>query len=538
LKTIGVGNGWDGDGLGDDYFDPSDDGVGRWFGANPGIGGTIGGAAHTDRKPDRKREGGGTPVELVFVPPFGSNYSVQLEEEEAPGEDIYHHRDAYLADGVGLRSPIPSVGITPASPARAANSIFTQPIVASPQPVSQGVSNPVDITEEDAYDYFRGPDLGEDFTGRRAHSLRKRSLEDLGGGAVLRYSLGGSTGVVEGRNSVQGDKMLEVPVNDEGDRGRETSRSGSTSRSRSEERSRSRSRSRTPSPLFSSTKPTSSAVPVTVPHVGSSHERPTSPPSSNALLSPPLRGRTPTVSEPQSRGRSSTRGSSSFSDRERSGSRGASSPIGSISPDGSIGIGIGAGRSTYAQIAGERGKERAGAGRVLNGSLSPDDSIGRVKSAVANGRRQSRSDSDTRMARTHPSASFSSSTAGSNPGPVKMSTPRSPLVEQYLVKPAPSIHIPVPVANPADATEEERRSRQPTPANSPIVTKKSSPISAPTLSQVGRATPPSKATTTNGVLEARAVAERAHDVDHSGTLVGRAVDMAGAFLGVIWQGHG
>jgi len=146
---------------------------------------------------------------------------------------------------------------------------------------------------------------------------------------------------------------------------------------------------------------------------------------------------------------------------------------------------------------------------------------------------KSRSDSEARTPRT-PSASVSSSTTGNNPGTVKLSTPRSPLVEQYLVKPAPSIHIPRPETNPEDATEEERRSRQPTPANSPIVTKKSSPITVPTSSQ---AIFPSKAAPNrgaSGALETCAVAERAHDTEHGGTLVGRAVE---AFLGVIWQGH-
>lgn len=86
-----------------------------------------------------------------------------------------------------------------------------------------------------------------------------------------------------------------------------------------------------------------------------------------------------------------------------------------------------------------------------------------------------------------------------------------------------------------------RRSRQPTPANSPVVAKKSSPISGPISTPVARAVPASKVTTdrdANKVLEAQIATERGHDMDHGGTLVGRAVDIAGAFLGVIWQGHG
>ncbi|KAJ6619901.1 hypothetical protein B0H10DRAFT_2433181 [Mycena sp. CBHHK59/15] len=178
---------------------------------------------------------------LVYVPSVGS--AARRESPPVPVEEadfVYTHRSAYFSAG------------------------------------------------DDAYDYFGGPDLGEDFTRRRA----RRRGDDA--------------------------EILEIEK-------------GSRSRSRS----RSQSRSRTPSPaVLAGTSPPSAASP---------------PPVRSGLLSPPPRGRDSrdSSSSSQGRGRSATRtsSSSSLSDRERSRSS-HTSPLGSLSPDGIAAYG------TYARFKG------------------------------------------------------------------------------------------------------------------------------------------------------------------------------------------
>ncbi|KAI0642185.1 hypothetical protein C8Q79DRAFT_929196 [Trametes meyenii] len=380
-------------------------------------------------------------LDLVYVPP--ASYSSPGTPNFGSNEDVYHHRESYFSIGTSspyprsplVRSPapgssprIPSVDMPPEHSSGVPIIHRTNPgglygpqgIVDSPMQIDDIAHPPI----EDAYDYFGGPDLGEDFSHPRVHLSRRRSRPEIRDDdndderveEVMRYAEGGASSVTNGRSSGgwhtvtspnAADATMPVVVVNEV--------SGAV-----EERQE-RSRESSPSPPLAthrlpeeqgSSPPTASlpstpAVPV--PRVSSAHTQPassisspTSIPSSlpaaspcdPALLSPAdgpallTRGRAPhspsvsgstttgsssyshstdsrSASASSSRGRSSTR-TSSFSDRERSGSRsrsrGTNSPMGSISPTGSA-VGIGA-----AGYAGGRCRDRGGGGGSGSGS--------------------------------------------------------------------------------------------------------------------------------------------------------------------------
>ncbi|KAK1236218.1 protein phosphatase regulator [Marasmius sp. AFHP31] len=366
------------DGFGDEAL--SDDGGG--FGAPLGRSSGLNGWRSSESDPE---ENLGTPVELVYVPPpsgrYGSSYGgrsshssqsggfrinssvngedAEVEQMEEAGEARRLGRsddaEVQVKQTHSSSQPQPTAENGEAQPDAASTTSSSDalrepgnqskrkptsslgsfgpslPIVVRTPPAVERPRGSEDETEEDAYDYFGGPDLGGDYSTRRNPNRRNNKAPEVG-------------------------------------------RSGSSS-SLNEER-KSRSRSRTPSPQ--------SATPaIAVPG-----QRPSSPGSSSALLSPPLRGRGAHGSgfgESSSRGRSSTRtSSSSLSDRERPRSRSNhSSPIGSLSPDGSA-IGLNYGvyatgrigdrgdreRERPAQRTGGRGRERTE--RRLSHSLSPD----------------------------------------------------------------------------------------------------------------------------------------------------------------------
>ncbi|KAI0675758.1 hypothetical protein C8Q78DRAFT_1074748 [Trametes maxima] len=381
-------------------------------------------------------EGRTTPspkeLDLVYVPP--ASYSTPGTPNFGSNEDVYHHRESYFSIGTAspyprsplVRSPapgssprIPSVGMPPEHSSgvpiihrtNSGGLYGSHGVVDSPMQIDDIAHPPI----EDAYDYFGGPDLGEDFSHPRVHLSRRRSRPEIRDDdndderveEVTRYAEGGASSVTNGRSSggwhtvtspnAMNTDMPVVVVNEV---------SGAV-----EERQE-RSRESSPSPPLAthrlpeeqgSSPPTASlpstpAVPVPrvspahtqpAPSISSPNSIPSSLPAASpcdpALLSPadgpPSRGRAPhspsvsgstttgsssyshstdsrSASASSSRGRSSTR-TSSFSDRERSGSRsrsrGTNSPMGSISPTGSA-IGIGSG------YAGGRCRDRGGGG--------------------------------------------------------------------------------------------------------------------------------------------------------------------------------
>jgi len=492
----------------------------------------------------------GTPVELVYVPPLGSNYSLGLDEPDYPGEfdrdayaedeeevtqigeTVYHH-SASVNGSIGFGgasfgsstpipiSSVPMVIIDPEAVDATIGSTRTQTI-------RQHKSRP-DVEEEDAYDFFGGADLGEDYY----YSRRGRGYErERGGGSSP--STGGlivNTGIGGGGGGYGYTERTSRENRDRGSDSRRTlARSGESAAPAGAEerqsRSRSRSQSRTPSPAFLVSPPTNN---VSVPPVevvgngsmgrrrGSSASLPSAPGSwitrpdiaqpTSDRLSPPARGRQPEVqssyttgSSSQSRGRSSTRTSSSSS-WERGGSLG-SSPLGSLSPDGGRIVGSPIGPSGIDAVLGgaavlagggrvdrdregkererekQRGRERRGrdrtSGKVL--SASEVESLGRedVVGAIA----QSPTSSD--------SASNNTTIMGAPVGaPEEEEEPLDPELG-YLRR----------------AEEEQRRRVHPTPSNSPVVSMR--PFDddhAAASSSVGTATPTTASTTSHSSSE-------------------------------------
>ena len=501
LKTKGVGNGAEAD---DDYEYPvsASDGA-TWYGAGTDV-----------------------PVHLVYVPPLGSNYCMDSSDLQG-GDDVYRHREAYFSVGTGggMDISVPSVDVTPSPPSGQATMFYQTPLVASPASGNGA--------EEDAYDYFEGPDLGVAFADKRTHSqptvlqeVHDTDTVNVGRPDMVKFVEGGAVSVVSPRSN-GAPQVVVKGVNGVVEEGRERSRS------------RSRSRSRTPSPGEFSTPSTSiplASPVVTVPRVASSHsiEQSLASSSNGSLLSPPdigpSRGRSSTpVSESHSRGRSATR-NSSFSDRERSSSRGTSSPIGSISPEGSaVGIAIGSAYGVYAngrdrELTARKGRgERGRIGRK-DQSASVDDvrtsSLGRF----GDGRRVASNSPASSGSSTVSAASTAVPTHGSSP--LRISTDSSHL--------GSAMTTPMPTPIPANTEEEQvQRSRHPTPADSPVSTMKLSlPVPPPQLSSASTTVPHSS----KGIVGPPGSPTSVKALE-DGTLVGRAVASAGAFLGSIWQGN-
>lgn len=451
-----------------------------------------------------------SPVELVYVPPNYTRADIDGVDGDGAVDDMMAERY--------------HKSLKP-------RQFFDGPIVASPSPDVD-----VPMKEVDTRAYFEQHERVEP--------------EAEGPESGLHYSRGGAGNVP----IVQNLGRPEVVVSSEDTSGERLSRSDSRSRSRS----RSHSRSRTPSPSLASiqTPPQSTAVPV---------PRSSSFSSSSGLLQPPdaPRGRSASSSTlssqaegQQTRGRSVTR-TSSFSDRDSE----SIDRLGSLSPDGGFGLAIGIGsayvggrdrdarsdrqREGVVRIV-ERGRDRVGRRTDSNSgsgsSLSPEDP--RAPTVV------------TAPLPEPPKKKFTSASSSSSDSStisaVSVSTVRPP--PQLVLNTGPSTQTDLTQAASASATsvsssstvipptpnqaqtikeEQECISRQPTPANSPILAMRPafpSPKSYSTASSSRHGRKPSAGTSRSPT--------RGDDRQQGGTLVGRAVEImsnAGAFLNSFWH---
>ncbi|TFK39764.1 hypothetical protein BDQ12DRAFT_664992 [Crucibulum laeve] len=475
-----------------------------------------------------EREGSdGTPVELVYVPPFGSNYSLSIGTDEDEGDEyeeeyiektapilgggedlvvqretreVFHHRPGFGDYPDTTPTPI-AVARTP--PLSRQGSVSEGNGNLTPGPTSAPIPVPTVIVpggammeEEDAYQFF-GPGadlgLGDEYSGYAGRGGERE-------GAYAKRS--GSSGSLNGIGGVE-----------------------------KEREGRSRSRSRTPSPAIISPTPppSSSKTPVSKP-VGAvdvpNHHRKrscsVSPSSTTTLLSPPARGRSFQDLPSQGRGRSSTRtpsSSSSLSDRGASFS--STSPIGSLSPDaiGSAYAGGRVDREREREKSEKRGREvgrdrergRDRTGKRLSVSVSPEapvpfgsvgtgeGSLGVVADRVETLNEQEREQQQLQhlavpsaMASSFSSSSSVSSASSGNtvipegkPGPSSISscsssstaTPipisedeRLRLREEEFLRRAEEEH--------QHWVEEDKQRRiHPTPSNSPVLTMRPQPPS-------------------------------------------------------------
>ena len=555
LKTTGAGERtvW-GDSFGDDY-NYSDDNDTRWY---PGE------RQHTSSSEH-------TPVELVYVPPLGSSYHLHAEPE-----GIYSLNGRHYDEDADDTLVLPPSAAAAASRAHA----YARPAVQTG-----------DREEfESAYDYFGGPDFGDEFSRTRTASTREREevarrgrsegsasvsdnmAEGEGGREMLRFAHGGAASVTGGRSPAE---LPEVVLNGRSGVVADSSSPLDTqARMRILSRLGSGRRTRTPSPIeFSSPSdptparvagigradphPTDEGLSLAVPVSPGHGNRPVLHPRSAsyspppALLPAPTRGRSglpksasalalgaDAVQERgRGRGRSSTRSSPSVSDRERD--RYGGSPMGSLSPEGLGGLG---GARGYAYAGGrdmerekekERDRERTG-GR------------GRERTSRRVGANPSPEDASMNSRSRDSSASPAVSAANGNARPVCLDLAKDRVNGVAL--------------NAATATfqreAEVHRSWNPTPVNSPITdTFGKSPFSAtsppvsPTTRMITTAivstplaatSPSSKMYSPNGVL--RGTGRQANNAElhlENGTLVSRAVGIvssAGAYLG-LWHNN-
>ncbi|KAG2042688.1 hypothetical protein BDR03DRAFT_978656 [Suillus americanus] len=451
-----------------------------------------------------------SPVELVYVPPSYICADIDGVDGDGVVDDMITERY--------------HKSLKPAQ-------FFDGPIVASPSP-----DEDVPMKEVDTRAYFEQHERVEP--------------EAEGPESGLRYSHGGAGNIP----IVQNLGRPEVVVSSEDTSGERLSRSDSRSRSRS----RSHSRSRTPSPSLASiqTPPQSTAVPV---------PRSSSFSSPSGLLQPPdaPRGRSASSSTlssqaegQQSRGRSVTR-TSSFSDRDSE----STERLGSLSPDSGFGLAIGIGsayiggrdrdarsdrqREGVVRIA-ERGRDRVGRRTDSNSgsgsSLSPEDP--RVPTVVkASLPEQSKKKFTSASSSSSDSSTISAVSASTVRPPPQLVLNTGPSTQTDLTRAASasatsvsssSTAIP-PAPNQVQTIKEEQEciSRQPTPANSPILTMRPgfpSPKSYSTASSSRHDRKPSAGTSRSPT--------RGDDRQQGGTLVGRAVEImsnAGAFLNAFWH---
>ena len=558
LKTTGAGGrtAW-GDSFGDDY-NYSDDNDTRWY---PG-------------ERQRTSSSENTPVELVYVPPLGSSYHLHSEPES-----IYSLNGRHYDEDADDTLVLPPSAAAAASRAHA----HARPAVQTG-----------DREEfESAYDYFGGPDFGDEFSRTRTASTREREevarrgrsesaasisdnmAEGEGGREMLRFAHGGAASVTGGRSPTE---LPEVVLN-----GRSGVVMDSSSpldpqaRMRTLSRPGSGRRTRTPSPieLSSPSDPSPTRVagigradphaadegrslPVPVPPGHGNrpvlHPRSASYSPPPALLPAPTRGRSglpksasalalgaDAVEERgRGRGRSSTRSSPSVSDRERD--RYGGSPMGSLSPEGLGGLG---GARGYAYAGGrdmEREKEKE-RDRERTGGRGRERTARRVG---VNSSSEDASMNSTGSRSRDSSASHAVAAVNGNARPLYLDLAKDRVNGVAL--------------NPATATSqreaEMQRSWNPTPVNSPTTdTFGKSPFSAssPPMSPTTRmmatsvtatplaaASPSPKMYFPSGVL--RGAGKQANNAElhlENGTLVSRAVGIvstAGAYLG-LWHNN-
>lgn len=294
LKTTGVWSEGFGDEEGnDEEFESWDTWSGRdtypgsgkkGKGKTTGLYGSFGLVGESDKEGQSSE---GTPVELVYVPPFESNYSLGMgddgsyEEYKEPEEhrdvggrkaQVYQTGVTRLTDSNGtsipsLSPPLSPSGLIPSRGSRTGNRQWSS-------------------TEEKYGCYaFGGPDLGDDYYYAR------RSDQECDGV----FSLPSTSAIAPG-----GGGLSTSGSERQRERGRErrTVVQGGEER---QSRPRSRSHSRTPSPAFISSPPSTAPTPTAsngqVPRKRSSSASATpsaaAGPMTNDLLSPPVqRGRT------------------------------------------------------------------------------------------------------------------------------------------------------------------------------------------------------------------------------------------------------
>lgn len=448
-----------------------------------------------------------SPVELVYVPPS------------------YICADIGGVDGDGVVNDMMAKryhqSLKPAQ-------FFDGPIVASPSP-----DEDVPIKEVDTRAYFE------------QHERVEPQAEGPESG--LCYSHGGAGNVP----TVQSLGRPEVIVSSEDNSGERLSRSSSRSRSRS----KSHSRSRTPSPSLASMQMPPQSIAVPVPRSSSFS-------SPSGLLQPPdaPRGRSASSSilssqaeGQQQRGRSVTR-TSSFSDRDSE----STESLGSLSPDGGFGLAIAIGsayvgtrdrdarsdrqREGVVRVV-ERGRDRVGRRTDSNSgsgsSLSPEDP--RVPTVVtAPPPEPSKKKFTSASSSSSDSSTISAVSVSTMRPPSRLVLNMGPSTQTNLTQAAStsvsssSTVIP-PAPNQAQTIKEEQEciSRQPTPANSPILTMRQafpSPKSDSTTSSSRHERRPSAGSSRSPT--------RGDDRQQGGTLVGRAVEImsnAGAFLNSFWH---
>ena len=384
LKTTGVWSEGFGDEEGNDDEFGSWDTKGLWSGQETyagngkrgkgktaGLYGSFGLVGESDKE---GQSSDGTPVELVYVPPFESNYSLGMGDEEykEPEEnrDVMGRKARVYQTGVSRGDSNGTSIPSPFSP----STLSSSGLISNKGSPRTGDRQWSSMEEEYGCYVFGGPDLGEDdyYAQRREQGCDgvfpspSSSAAPLGGGGGL---------------STSGSERQR-----ERERERRTVVQGGEER---QSRSRSRSQSRTPSPAFISspvsTAPTTTASNGQVPSGRKRSLSASATPSAaaglltNDFLSPPAqRGRTLTqpqfqsqlLSQPQSRGRSSTRTASSSSSWDREGNSSVgSSPMGSLGFDGLVRAG-GREREKVKESEAERGREKRGRERTSEKMLA------------------------------------------------------------------------------------------------------------------------------------------------------------------------
>jgi hypothetical protein len=449
----------------------------------------------------------GTPVGLVYMPPPTNRYGgprisrvnssnsldseaevelredvdqvkeVQQVEKETimNGDNEYHHHEARFSIDSDKEGVVD---------ARSAS----VPIVVKTPPVVEGAPGSV-VNEKDAYDFFGGPDLGEDFGERQTKSSARRKPPSNSASSSV---------------STQGESRAQVA--EEETRGR----------------SRSRSRSRTPSPSDAPQSRTP-VIPV-IPVSGRSEQI-----SSPSLLSPPQRGRgsIPSDTPSSSRGRSS-KTSSSHSDRSRTRSD-HSSPLGSLSPEG-----IGSAYSANGRGGGDREGDREGdrsnrsggrgrerTERKLTHSVSPD--AVENASSLGSDAYSSSSGSQTVVPRSPPTNVTDLSDRSTSPVDTSLDEEAA-----RSIHPTPANS---PVISMSGAAHVIARMNEKPPINIP-----SPQVSSPRLSYSSAFdNEPLKTTTPSPPNGARAPSSSNQPANDDAGVVGKAIGMvssAGAYLGV------
>ena len=527
LKTTGVWSEGFGDEEGNEDEFGSWDTKGLWPGQDTyagngkkgkgkiaGLYGSFGLVGESDKE---GQSSDGTPVELVYVPPFESNYSLGIGDDD--GSEEYKEPEEYR-DAIG-RTRVHQNGVTVALTDGNGPSTLSPSGPVSSRGSSRTRHHQWSSTEEEYGCYaFGGPDLGEDYYYARR--------SDQGHDGVF-PSLSSVSPPDGGRLSTSGSDRQR-----ERERERRTVVQGGEER---QSRARSRSQSRTPSPAFiSSTAPTPT---VSNGQVSSGRKKCSASatpsaaagPMTNDFLSPPVqRGRAVTpsqsqsqlLSQPQSRGRSSTRTASSSSSWDR---EVGNSPMVNLSFDGLVRAG-GREREKEKERESERGRERRGRERTSEKMLAGSE----IETAASSGARAG-SGSSTRTTRdvgkinnrVVPDSSTISSCSSST---------------STVMGPPPSGAIVVDI-RPINKEQEHRTNPPPTKFRPPPLIPPPPLLAKPSTSLTAVSSPspasPIISTFTTSTSNKGLASPTASSGEHS--IVGKAVDIvssAGAFLG-LWH---